>query len=91
MDVYVYRSEKKTGYYLYLLEKDNFTCVPQALIDALGSLTLALEFTLDANRTLAREDPETVMKNLLENGFHLQINDQLLTEQALKLNPNFLN
>ncbi len=91
MDVFVYRSNKKNGYYLYLAEKDNFSGVPEGLISALGTLDLTLEFKLDAARKLAKEDPEAVLNNLRQNGYHLQINDQLLSEQALALNPNFLN
>ncbi len=78
MDVFVYRSTRKNGYYLYLATKDDFSRVPETLLNALGSLVFSLEFKLTPDRKLAREDPTQVLDNLNDNGFHLQISDQLV-------------
>lgn len=81
MDVFVYRSTRKNGYYVYLPAKNDFSRVPKPLLDALGSLVFSLEFTLTSQRKLAREDPAQVLENLDTNGFHLQISDQLTTPE----------
>ena len=84
MDVFVYSSSRKNGYYIYLAEKDNFDAIPESIRPGLGTLHYALTFELDKTRKLASEDPEKVMKNLVENGFHLQITDPVLTSENLR-------
>lgn len=85
MKVFIYRSNKKDGYYLYSATKDGFESVPDSLLGALGQLELVMELDLDANRKLAREDPKVVLKNLQQQGFHLQINDPLAMPDIYKL------
>jgi len=75
MNVFVYRSLKKNGYYLYLATENNFDPVPDNLLQALGELVPALTFELTTSRKLATENPETVLKNLQQAGYHLQITD----------------
>ena len=82
---YIYRSERKADTYLYLLEKDEFDCVPAALLDAFGQPQFSFEFELTENRQLAKEDVTEVLANLREQGFHLQMADDLLIEQQLAL------
>ena len=77
MKVFVYHSLKKSGYYLYVANKDDFSPVPEALLPRLGKLEFALEFELDKNRRLATENPQTVIDNLKSTGYHLQITDPL--------------
>jgi len=75
MKVFVYRSLKKSGYYLYVPEQDNFEKVPVDLKQALGKLEFALDFELTHDRRLANESPEKVKSNLQQVGYHLQITD----------------
>ncbi len=77
MNVYVYRSLVKNGYYLYVLEEDNFDQVPAALKEALGKLEFALNFALTEDRRLATENPRKVIDNLQSIGYHLQITDPM--------------
>jgi len=77
MKVFVYHSLKKNGYYLYVPEENNFSKVPDNLLQALGELEPALTFELTKNRKLATENPETVLQNLQQAGYHLQITDPL--------------
>ena len=77
MKVWVYKSERKNGYYLYLSAADDFSDVPDTLLTGLGKLELALEFDLHADRKLASENAATVLENLQQQGYHLQINDPL--------------
>ncbi len=84
MDVFVYSSSKKSGCYVYLPEKDAFDAIPASIRPALGELNFALQFNLAERRKLATEDPQQVLKNLEQQGFHLQINDPALSEEKLK-------
>lgn len=77
MNVFVYRSLKKNGYYLYVARENNFEKVPQALLQELGELVPALTFELTKTRKLATENPEKVFNNLQDTGYHLQITDPL--------------
>ena len=58
MNCFIYRCSRKDDLYIYLAEKDDFTKVPG-------------EITPDSK--LAREDASTVVRNLEEKGFHLQL------------------
>ncbi len=82
---FIYRSERKADTYLYLLEKDNFSSVPDALLSVFGEPEFSFEFELSQDRQLAKEDPAEVYANLNQQGYHLQIADDLLIEQQLAL------
>lgn len=73
MNCFVYRSDRKSGMYLYLKEKDNFSSVPQALLDLLGDITFSFEFDLGEDRKLVRAEAKEVIRNMQENGFFLQM------------------
>lgn len=73
MQVFVYRSARKDGAYVYLPERDAFDKVPGPILQSLGRLDFALEFDLTPDRKLATEDAFTVIANLHERGFHLQL------------------
>ncbi len=73
MQCYVYRSSRKPDTYIYLKEKDVFDDIPEALLSVFGQPEFALEFELTPERKLAQEDAAQVLKNLDENGFHLQM------------------
>ena len=85
MEVFIYRSSKKNGFYVYLPRKDDFSSIPADLQQALGKLEYSLTFDLHPERVLAREDPEVVLDNLEKLGFHLQITDPLSTPDIFKL------
>ena len=59
--------------YLYLKQKDAFDALPEELMRRFGSPALVMELALHAGRKLAREDIHTVMNNLAERGYHLQM------------------
>ena len=82
---YIYRSERKADTYLYLLEKDDFSCVPDELLKVFGEPQFSFQFELSGNRKLAKEDSAEVIANLQAHGYHLQMADDLLVEQQLAL------
>ena len=73
MNCYIYRCSRKEDMYLYLAEKDDFSCVPDEIMRALGITEFSMELELTPERKLAREDTSTVLKNLEDKGFHLQL------------------
>jgi len=82
---FIYRSEHKADTYLYLLEKDDFSQVPIELMTVFGVPEFSFQFELTPQRSLAKEDSTVVYENLRQQGFHLQIADDLLIEQQLAL------
>ncbi|MCL4165727.1 UNVERIFIED_CONTAM: hypothetical protein GTU68_053042 [Idotea baltica] len=73
MNCYVYRSNKKQGMYLYLIEKDDFSDVPESLMKLLGEVVFSFEFDLSKDRKLVKEESEEVLRIMKENGYFLQM------------------
>jgi uncharacterized protein YcgL (UPF0745 family) len=77
---WVYRSPRKQEMYLYLSGEDAFDRVPDTLLESFGEPVLVIELELSHERQLARENVDTVMANLDDRGFHLQMPPQLSPE-----------
>ena len=73
MECYIYRCSLKPDMYIYLAEEDEFDCVPREIFNSLGIVEFAMELDITAETKLAREDSVTVISNLKENGFHIQL------------------
>ena len=73
MNCFVYRSNTKPGMYLYLVEKDNFSDVPDSLIKLLGDIVFSFEFELSKDRKLVKAGALEVIRNIDENGYFLQL------------------
>lgn len=85
LNCFIYRSNRKADTYLYLTEKDDFTAVPAELLKVFGEPEFSFEFMLTPDRNLAKEDAAVVYANLEQQGYHLQMADDLLIEQQLAL------
>lgn len=72
MQVHIYRSRRRPDTYLYLARRDDFERVPTALLQAIEPLEFSFSFELGSERSLARENPAIVRRNLGDAGFHLQ-------------------
>ena len=59
--------------YLYVRQQDNFEDVPEVLLKQFGTPAYVMQLELHADLQLARENTLTVINNLLQNGFHLQM------------------
>lgn len=70
---WVYRGRRQPETYLYLPAADALERVPEALLERLGPLELALSFELTPGRKLARADPDRVLRALEERGYYLQM------------------
>ena len=73
MRVYVYRSSKKEGLYVYLREHDHLANLPEPVTRQLGTAEFAMEIELTAERKLGQENATQVLANLESMGFHLQM------------------
>ena len=74
MKTFIYKSTKKEELYLYIINKDDFSDVPQSLYDSMGrEPVFVMELELSSDRPLAREDVIKVMQNLETQGFHVQM------------------
>jgi uncharacterized protein YcgL (UPF0745 family) len=82
---HIYRSNRKLDTYLYLVEKDDFSVVPEELLRVFGPPQFSFSFDLTQERVLAREDSGEVLDNLASQGYHLQLQDDVLVEQMLAM------
>lgn len=76
MHCFVYASLRKADTYVWLARHDDFGVLPESLALMLGDLRFVLEVELDAQRKLPKEDAAAVLKNLQEQGWHLQLPPQ---------------
>ena len=73
MQCFIYRCNLKPDMYIYLAEEDVFDNVPKEIYNSLGIVEFAMELELGPEKKLAREDIDTVISNLEQHGFHLQL------------------
>ena len=59
--------------YIYLAEEDVFDNVPKEIFNSLGIVEFSMELEMTPDTKLAREDTATVLSNLKEHGFHIQL------------------
>ncbi len=59
--------------YIYLAEEDNFENVPKEIYNTLGIVEFSMELAISPGTKLAKEDTATVLNNLKQHGFHLQL------------------
>ena len=70
---YIYRCSLKPDMYIYLAEEDVFETVPREIFNSLGIVEFSMELEITPDTKLAREDSETVISNLKQHGFHIQL------------------
>jgi uncharacterized protein len=70
---HIYRSKKTAELYLFLAKEDDFECVPEEVLKHFGIAEKSMALELNDQSNLARSNPEEVMRNLKERGFHLQL------------------
>ena len=73
MQCYIYRCSNRPDLYVYLAEEDVFDNVPKELFNTLGIIEFSMELELTPETKLSREDAQTVIDNLNEHGFHIQL------------------
>ena len=83
MNCYIYRCSAKNDMYIYLKDQDDFSVVPKHIMKSIGETEFTMEIEITAERKLAKENPETVLSNLQEHGFHLQLPSDKSIEEVL--------
>lgn len=69
----IYKSPKKAFTYLFVKSRDDFSEVPEALMQTFGTPTLVTVVNLATKEKLAMADLEKVKTNLVDKGFYLQL------------------
>lgn len=89
----IYHSTREEGMYLYVLKAEGLKRVPEALLEIFGKPKHAMTLLLTAERKLARVEATSVMRDLDEKGFYLQMpppqDDDEMT--AIKYRNSFLS
>ncbi len=83
MNCFIYRCSRKADLYIYLAEEDDFSRVPAEIMRGLGITEFSMELELTAEKILAKEDLATVIKNLEEKSFHLQLPSDATVESIM--------
>lgn len=73
MDCYIYRPVRQDGRYLYIDNRNNFSKVPDKLLDLLGELVFVIKLNIYTGMVLANANPDNVLNCLLDQGYYLQL------------------
>ena len=73
MQCFIYKSLKKDELYLFLDKRDDFSAVPEALMQTFGRLAFVMELELTPQRKLAREDAGKIIAGIQSKGFFIQM------------------
>ena len=85
MFCHIYRSSRKPDTYLYLVDKDDFSILPENLLSLFGDPEFSFSFELAIDKNLVKEDTAEVLENLESQGYHLQLQSDVLVEQMLAM------
>jgi uncharacterized protein YcgL (UPF0745 family) len=69
----IYKGRRAQDTYLFVPVKDQFSAVPQAVLQAMGPLEHVMDLVLTPSRRLARADAAVVMRGLLLQGCFVQL------------------
>lgn len=73
MLIAVYRTNKKSGMYLYVPNKDDFSAVPEVLMQKFGHPQLVMLLPIQKREALAGVDKEKLIAAMEDPGFYLQM------------------
>ena len=73
MQCFIYKSLKKDYLYLYIAHKDDFSKVPNELLNSFGKLEFVMDLYITKDRKLAREDAGKIIQCLINQGFFVQL------------------
>ena len=85
MFCHIYRSNRKVDTYLYLVDKDDFSILPEEMLKIFGDPEFSFSFELGKDKKLAMEDAGEVLNNLESQGYHLQLQGDMLVEEMLAM------
>jgi uncharacterized protein YcgL (UPF0745 family) len=73
MQCFIYKSLRKAELYIYLDKRNDFSAVPEVLLQNFGRLAFVMEMELTPDRKLAREDTVKVIASIQAKGFFVQM------------------
>ncbi|PAJ76331.1 hypothetical protein CJF42_00060 [Pseudoalteromonas sp. NBT06-2] len=69
----IYKSKRKADTYLFVEKRDDFSKVPEVLLDTFGKPVFVMLINISKRDSLAGADINKVKENLTEQGYYLQI------------------
>lgn len=84
----IYKSSKKNETYLYVEKRDDFSSVPEPLMNTFGTPVFVMLFNLAGEKQLLRFDNDKVLTEIQEKGFYLQLppkSESLLEQHRVSL------
>ncbi|MEI5638042.1 MULTISPECIES: YcgL domain-containing protein [unclassified Pseudoalteromonas] len=69
----VYKSPKKADTYLFVTKRDDFSDVPEPLLNTFGNPIYVMMVNLAKRQKLGIADLDTVKQKLTDDGFYLQL------------------
>lgn len=72
----IYKGPKKIDHFLFVERENDFSRVPEALLEILGTLEFIMTLELSPERTLAQADIHQVRTALREQGYYFQMPPQ---------------
>lgn len=79
----IYKSPKKNETYLYVEKRDDFSNVPEPLLQTFGKPQFVMLFNLAGSKQLIINSNEAVLAEIRDKGFYLQLPPK--TESLLDL------
>ncbi|MFZ5594160.1 MAG: YcgL domain-containing protein [Pseudomonadota bacterium] len=83
MTCVIYKSLKKPDTYLYIERENDFTRVPEGLLQLLGRLEFVMNLDLTRGRKLAQADANEVRRQLDAQGYYLQMPQKEVTPKVV--------
>ena len=69
----IYKSSVKADTYLYIERRDDFSRVPDKLLETFGTPVFVMVLNISGQKKLALADKDKVMDHLSKDGFYLQM------------------
>ncbi|KGQ71290.1 hypothetical protein OA57_03455 [Chelonobacter oris] len=69
----IYKSRRHAGMYLYVAKRDDFSAVPEVLLQRFGKPELLMLFNLNGEKALVLADNQAVSAQIQAQGFYLQM------------------
>jgi len=70
---FIYKSNKKEELYVYLSKQDDFSDIPEAILQSIGQLAYVMTLEITPERKLAREKATDILNGIEEHGFFIQM------------------
>ena len=73
MDCHIFKSKKKSGYYIFVEDPDKLATLPHDIAQILGPLEFVMNISLDEETRFALSDAETIISAINQHGFYVQL------------------